>query len=209
VSLQVEKEELEKQNEEIIHKRKIEWREARKFFEVQYEEDLERAHMLHTIQCQTLEAQNQEFIAAKLLAHKAKVAAIETFNETISSVVEASNLVEDEIHRIETFLQYVIDHSSLPIQPLGERKRSLDRSLNMLIVSDKPCQPNVIIDALQEAFKPMTRDTSHLGAGKSNARKVSRKTKPKSRFEGMVPIHPERVCGHDCVVKQSKEDRLL
>lgn len=201
-NLQAKKEEVEKYNEKFVKERKIEWKKLRAEADAKYEEEVEAARLLHFAYCNELEEKREKDLKKKVMAHQAKVAATEAYNLTIQPYVEASRLIEDEVHRIERFLNYLIDHSPLTKEdPAVERKRSLERSLDILTSTEKPCKPNVVIEALQEAFSPAKEGGVGLGRRRpTRAASVMALTPTKrSRFAGMVPIHPERVPAHGCV----------
>ncbi|MCO5605267.1 hypothetical protein L7F22_059447 [Adiantum nelumboides] len=192
-----------KENDEIVKRKKVEWKEACAMVEKRYEIEVVKAKEAHKEKIEQVKLRNAERLQSSLLEHKAKVAAVESYNETVRPYVEASNAVRAEIRRIEAFLQCIAD-SILPqdrhIMEKNPTKSPLDKDLDLLAVSDATLNTQMLIEALRSAYGKKWK------VDKKGDKKPSQRmsTVPdifgsKTKFSGLIPIHPARAIPHNCL----------
>lgn len=192
-----------KENDEVVKRKKVEWKAACAMVEKQYEVEVAKAKEAHKSMIEQVKLRNAEKLQSSLLEHKAKVAAVESYNETVRPFVEASNAVRAEIRRIEAFLQCIAD-SILPqdrhILEKNAVKSPLDKDLDLLAVSDAILNTQMLIEALRSAYGKSWK-TEKKGDKKLSQRMsaVSDVFGSKSKFSGLIPIHPVRVTPHNCL----------
>ncbi|KAH7428760.1 hypothetical protein KP509_09G016200 [Ceratopteris richardii] len=188
-----------RENDEIVKRKKVEWKEACGMVEKQYEIEVAKAKEAHKEKIEQVKLKNAEKLQSSLLEHKAKVAAAESYNETVRPYVEASNAVRAEIRRIEAFLQVIAD-SILPqdrhIMEKSATKSPLEKDLDLLVVSNATLNTELLIEALRSAYGKKWK------ADKKQSQKMS--TVPeifgsKTKFSSLMPIHPARAVPHKCL----------
>lgn len=191
--------EIVKSNDALVKKKKLEWKEACAKVEREHEQEVAKAKELHKRMVEEVKQRNAEKLQSSLLEHKAKVAAVESYNETVRPYVEASNAVRAEIRRVEAFLQCIAD-TILPndrhIQEKNPTKSQLDKDLDLLAVSDVTLNTQMLIEALRSAYgKNWKTDKKVSQKGSSIFDGASSKTS----LSGLIPMHPLRAVAHDCL----------
>ncbi|XP_024541004.1 uncharacterized protein LOC9647484 [Selaginella moellendorffii] len=179
------KAEVEAQNEEVTRVKKIQWKAACAQAEVDYETDVTRAKEEHEKLSLEVNAKNSEAFQEALLEHKAKVAAVKSYNETIRPFVEASILVKAEIARVEKFIRYIGNAC------LDPNRKSTDTAsdLNVLGKSEQGMETKILVEALQEAYSTKREGGDYVQRPSFYSGKD---------FSGMIPIHPPRAPQHHC-----------
>ncbi|KAL2641736.1 hypothetical protein R1flu_009323 [Riccia fluitans] len=199
-------------NQEIVKKRKQEWNETCSRLEIEYQREVELARKGHEEYTREVQRRNEEALEAAKVAHRAQIAAVETYNDTIRPFVESSKLVQKEIDRINLFLHHIVDKLEMPAfkKSLTSKKPSIEQRLDLLSHKEHPCHPKIICEALKAAYDEDVKSGTFPKKPPANTRlKDSDPTpnKTRSKFEGMLPISPIRVTGHHCDLSNQRNGR--
>eukprot|EP01018_Ginkgo_biloba_P017460 Gb_05854 [translate_table: standard] len=203
--------EIEIRNNALVKKKKAEWKIACSKLENQFYEQLAVKKEEHAKLVEQITSRNEAAMQNALREHQESIAAVEAYNEAIRPVVEASNAVLEEVQRIESFVTCIGDACS-PDEQTDEpkpRKRRLENALNLLSSSEKIVNTQMLIEALQVAYKLGTPDengdpgnnysSSNIPGGSSNDKCLC----------NLLPIHPHRVNSHNCNASEDAKDPWL
>ncbi|KAH7420296.1 hypothetical protein KP509_13G000600 [Ceratopteris richardii] len=192
--------EVFKANAELEKRKKLEWKEACIAVEAQYEMDVAKAQEMHKKIVEDVKQRNAEKIQSSLIEHKAKVEAVESYNERVRPYVEMSNAVREEIRRIESFLQCIADRVLPRDRHIMEKNPSqsqFDCDLDLLQVSEVTLDTHMLIDALRHAYgKSMKVDKGIKGVGQEQ---LNNQHDPTESLSIIIPVSPVQAPSHNCL----------
>lgn len=196
--------EIVKSNDELMKRKRLEWKEACAEVEKEYEKEVAKAKEVHKRMVEEVKLKNAEKLQSSLVEHKSKVAAVESYNETVRPYVEASNAVRAEIRRIEAFLQCIAD-SVLPqdrhILEKNPSKSPLETDLDLLAVSEVTLNTQMLIEALRSAYGKNLK-TDKKGDKRMSQKKLSGLYDEQGSYmglSGLIPVNPARAVSHNCL----------
>ncbi|KAJ7555630.1 hypothetical protein O6H91_05G047300 [Diphasiastrum complanatum] len=192
LALQKRKREAEQWNDEVLQEKKLKWKQGCETAEKAYEQEVHKARVVHAKLCEETNLRNVEVLQAALLKHKAKVAAVQSYNETVRPFVEASNIVKAEVRRLEAFLKYLVKKC------LPDPSSRSDADLELLAAADQPVRTKWLIEGLQVAYG--TKATSDV----RGEQKLLLPDESKKDLSGLLAIHPVRARAHHCRAAEHK-----
>ncbi|MCO5600394.1 hypothetical protein L7F22_054506 [Adiantum nelumboides] len=197
--------EVVKANAELEKQKKLEWKAACAEVEREYEREVAKSKEMHTRMVEEVKLRNAEKLQSSLVEHKAKVAAVESYNETVRPFVEASNAVRAEIQRIVAFLQCIAD-LILPrdrhILEKNPGKSQFESDLDLLQVSEVTLDTQILIEALRSAYGK----SSEMGSNRMGQQKPSNPPVEQDPIEGLsalIPVSAPRAPSHYCLGRQN------
>eukprot|EP01018_Ginkgo_biloba_P002698 Gb_08246 [translate_table: standard] len=195
---------IEKHNEEFIKIKKAQWKEACSELEQIYAAEQSTAKEKYAKLVDDITARNEAAMQSALLEHKARIGAVEKYNESMKPVMESSNAVRAEVSRIEAFLNRIAD-ACLPGElniVSNTKKRRLENVLDLLTVSEKMVNTTMLIEALGAAYNLSNSDDE-------DEHKPGSIPSPNKDLCHLIPIHPSRPPSHNCFPVEDARDPWL
>ncbi|MCO5547829.1 hypothetical protein L7F22_001281 [Adiantum nelumboides] len=197
--------EVVKANAELEQQKKLEWKAACAEVEREYEREVAKSMEMHTRMVEEVKLRNAEKLQSSLVEHKAKVAAVESYNETVRPFVEASNAVRAEIQRIVAFLQCIADLILPRDRHILEKnlgKSQFESDLDLLQVSEVTLDTEMLIEALRSAYgKSSEMKSKRMGQQKPSIFHVEQD--PIEGLSALIPVSPARAPSHYCLGRQN------
>ncbi|KAI5082298.1 hypothetical protein GOP47_0002041 [Adiantum capillus-veneris] len=195
-------------NAELEKRKKLEWKAACAEVEREYEKEVAKSKEMHKRMVEEVKLRNAEKLQSSLVEHKAKVAAVESYNETVHPYVEASNAVRVEVRRIEAFLQCIAD-TILPrdrhILEKSLSKSPFESDLDLLQVSEVTLDTEMLIAALRSAYgKSLKTHKGNKSLGQQKPSSPHAEQDPIEGLSALIPVSPARAPSHYCLGRQNE-----